>query len=76
VPTEAGEHERVAGQPKRAQHLAQELLPIGHERLHEFPVCGPVTAERLADCIDRALQYDGSAAVEGVGKRGRRINPL
>ncbi len=68
---------RVAWRPeRRAEQIADQLLPRVGERSHE-PAVGPrIGAEAVRGLGDRPVQHDRASVVERVGERDLRMHEL
>lgn len=60
---------------KGLEDLGGKLAPMGDERLHQTAPGFCVPAERGLGVVEITLEGDGRAVVEGMGERGRRVNP-
>src|SRR5881396_2897143 len=56
----------MARRPRWSEHHRQEFRRPGGERVHEAPVVGSITAEPRRCVLDRSLDDDHRAVVEGM----------
>jgi hypothetical protein len=66
----------MAWKPWRAEQGADEPVPVVGYRPHELPVRIGIGAQGLSRLFHRAFEDSGGAVVEGMGERGRRVDPL
>jgi len=61
---------------ERAEEVLRKLRPICDERLEQPPIGVPVRAQPARGLVQRAADEEGGAVVEGMGKRGRRLDEV
>ena len=66
----------MSGKMQRAENIRQQPIPIIDQRPHQFIVITAVLPEVLDRSIQRMLQQHGSAVIERMRQRRRRLDPL
>ncbi len=66
----------MARRAERAEHLRQDLISSGDQRLEQPPIGPAVVAQPRRRGRDGPLDDGGPAVLQRVGQGGRRVTPL
>ena len=75
-PAEAHHQQGMARRAERAEHLRQDLISSGDQRLEQPPIGRAVVAQPRRRGRDGPLDDGGPAVLQRVGQGGLRVTPL